>query len=51
MNKLDQQAPTPKTAKEMQRMRRGRNLAVLGIIVGLVVLFYVLTLVKIGGAS
>lgn len=51
MNKLDQQVPTPKTAEEMQRMRRGRNLAVLGIIVGLVVLFYVLTLVKVGGAS
>ena len=51
MSKLDQQAPTPKTAEEMQRKRRGRNLAVLGIIVGLVVLFYVLTLVKVGGAS
>lgn len=41
----------PKTATEMQRMRKGRNLALLGIIAGLVVLFYVLTLVKIGGAS
>jgi len=41
----------PKTASEMQRMRKGRNLVLLGIIAGLVVLFYVLTLVKIGGAS
>ena len=41
----------PKTASEMQRMRKGRNLVILGIIAGLVVLFYVLTLVKIGGAS
>ena len=40
-----------KTASEMQRMRKGRNLVILGIIAGLVVLFYVLTLVKIGGAS
>ena len=41
----------PKTASEMQRMRKGRNFFILGIIAGLVVLFYVLTLVKIGGAS
>ena len=41
----------PKTASEMQRMRRGRNFVILGIIAGLVVLFYVLTLVKVGGAS
>ena len=41
----------PKTASEMQRMRKGRNFVILGIIAGLVVLFYVLTLVKIGGAS
>jgi len=41
----------PKTASEMQRMRKGRNFVILGIIAGLVVLFYALTLVKIGGAS
>jgi flagellar biosynthesis/type III secretory pathway M-ring protein FliF/YscJ len=51
MSKLDNQEQTPKTAAEMQRMRKGRNMALLGIIVGLVVLFYVLTLVKVGGAS
>ena len=41
----------PKTASEMQRMRKGRNFVILGIVAGLVVLFYVLTLVRIGGAS
>ena len=41
----------PKTASEMQRMRKGRNFVFLGIIAGLVILFYVLTLVKIGGAT
>ena len=41
----------PKTASEMQHMRKGRNFVILGVIAGLVVLFYVLTLVKIGGAS
>jgi hypothetical protein len=41
----------PKTANEMQQMRRKRNLALLAIIAGLVLLFYVLTLVKVGGAS
>ena len=40
----------PKTASEMQRMRKGRNFVILGIIAGLVVVFYVLTLVKVGGA-
>lgn len=51
MTMQDKQTQTPRTAEDMQRMQKGRNLAVLGIIVGLVVLFYVLTLVKIGGAS
>ncbi len=41
----------PKTAEEMQQMRKKRNLALLALIGGLVVLFYVLTLVKIGTAS
>jgi len=35
----------------MQQMRKKRNLALVGLIAGLVVLFYVLTLVKIGGAT
>ena len=43
--------PQPKTANEMQQMRKGRNLALLDVICGLVLLFYVLTLVKIGTGS
>ena len=38
----------PKTAAEMQQMRKKRNLALLAVIAGLVLL-YVLTLVKVGG--
>ena len=41
----------PKTAVEMQQMRKKRNLALLAVIAGLVLLFYVLTLVKVGNAS
>jgi hypothetical protein len=41
----------PKTADEMQQMRKKRNHALLAVIAGLVVLFYLLTLVKVGGAS
>ena len=41
----------PKTAVEMQQMRKKRNLALLAVFAGLVLLFYVLTLVKVGGAS
>ena len=41
----------PKTGEEMQQMRKKRNLALLAVISGLVILFYVLTLVKIGGAT
>jgi hypothetical protein len=35
----------------MQQMRKKRNLVLVGVIAGLVVLFYVLTLVKVGGAT
>ena len=41
----------PKTGAEMQQMRKKRNLALLAVISGLALLFYVLTLVKIGGAA
>ena len=40
----------PKTAKEMIRMRRGLNKVILGAIAGLAVLFFVLTIVRMGGA-
>ena len=41
----------PKTGAEMQQMRKKRNLVLVGVIAGLVALFYVLTLVKVGGAA
>jgi hypothetical protein len=41
----------PKTAEEMQAMRKGRNVALLLAIAGLAVLFFVLTIVRIGGAG
>ena len=41
----------PKTAEEMQAMRKGRNVALLLVIAGLAVLFFVLTIVRIGGAG
>ena len=40
----------PKTADEMVQMRRNRNRALLGAIAGLAVLFFVLTIVRMGGA-
>ena len=43
--------PLPKTAEEMQKMRRSRNLALLGGIVLLVVLFYSLTIVRVGSGA
>ena len=41
----------PKTADEMVRMRKGRNLAILSAIAGFAVLFFVLTIVRMGGAT
>ena len=43
--------PQPRTAEEMQKMRRSRNLALLSAIVLLVVLFYALTIVRVGSGS
>tara|TARA_B100000989_G_scaffold112604_1_gene82683 strand:+ start:3195 stop:3341 length:147 start_codon:yes stop_codon:yes gene_type:complete len=48
---MEQPRSQPRTASEMQRMRKGRNLALLAIIAGLAVLFFVLTLVRVGGGS
>ena len=45
------EVPQPKTAEEMQKMRRSRNLTLLGVIVLLVVLFYALTIVRVGSGS
>ena len=41
----------PKTADEMVRMRRSRNIALVAAIAGLTVLFFVLTIVRMGGAT
>ena len=43
--------PQPTSAEEMQKMRRSRNFALLGGIVLLVVLFYALTIVRVGSGS
>ncbi len=40
---------TGETAEFRRRRLRRRNLALLGVLLGLVVLFYLITLVKIGG--
>lgn len=47
-------APQPRqreTESAMRKRVRGRNLALCGVLAGLVVLFYVLTVVRMGGGS
>jgi hypothetical protein len=39
----------PKTGKEMQQMRRKRNLSVLGLIFGFAVLIYLVTILRMEG--
>jgi len=46
-----EQRSQPRTAVEMQRMRKGRNFVLLAIIAGLALLFFVLTLIRVGGSS
>lgn len=41
----------PKTAKEMLAMRKSRNFWVLGLIFGLAILFYLITILRMAGAS
>ena len=41
----------PRTAEEMVRMRRSRNIALVAAIAGLAVLFFVMTIVRMGGAT
>ena len=50
-NKQVTNRPEPKTAQEMRAMRKTRNYWVLGLIVGLVVLFYLITILRMAGAS
>ena len=38
----------PKTAKELKQTRKRKNFAVLGLIIGLVLVFYIITVVRIG---
>lgn len=38
----------PKTGAEMQAMRKSRNLWVLGLIFGLSILFYLITIFRMG---
>ena len=49
--KQDTNRPEPKTAAEMLAMRKSRNYWVLGCIVGLVVLFYLITILRMAGAA
>ena len=49
--KSQPQKPEPKTAQEMWAMRKSRNYWVLGLIVGLVVLFYLITILRMAGAT
>ncbi len=37
------------TEREIRKRVRGKNLALVGVLVGLVVLFYVMTIVRMGG--
>lgn len=41
----------PKTAKEMLAMRKSRNFWVLGLIFGLAILFYLITILRMAGAA
>jgi hypothetical protein len=38
--------PSPADAEQIRRRRRGRNLAILAVLVGLAILFYAITIVK-----
>jgi hypothetical protein len=40
---------SPETAADFRRKRRGRNIALLIVLVAVVVLFYVLAIVKLSG--
>lgn len=42
---------TVRLTEGQKKARRGRNLALAGVLVGLVVLFYIITLVKFAGGA
>ena len=43
----DPPRPTPKQAAEMRRRRRGRNIALLIVLIALAALFYAISIVKL----
>ena len=43
----DPPRPTPKQAEEMRRRRRGRNIAMLVVLIALVALFYAISIVRL----
>jgi hypothetical protein len=42
---------TPEERQALDRRRRGRNRAMLGALIGLVVLFYLISLARMGGGG
>ena len=44
-------AQEPQTAKDLVRMRRRRNLLIVGLVFALAVLFYLVTILKMGLAT
>jgi hypothetical protein len=48
--KQDGKVPDDRQPSEMHRRQRGKNIALGLVLFGLVVLFYVVAIVKIGGA-
>jgi hypothetical protein len=42
--------PSPREADELRRRRRGRNWAIILVLVGLAALFYAITIVKMTGS-
>lgn len=43
--------PERRKRSEMHRRQRGKNIAVMLLLVGMVALFYVLTIVRMGGSG
>lgn len=50
-SKSPQEPPRGETEAELRKRVRGKNLALVAVLAGLVVIFYVLTLVRMGGGS
>ncbi len=48
-DKAGHEAPKDRQPSEMHRLRRGRNLALAAVLFGMVALFYIVAIVKMGG--